>query len=834
MKRTVLRTVVPVLFFATVAPFLAAQQPLKPSSAALDQYLEAQHALASGDAAGALRALQAIAGGNDRTLRSALGDVDANASLAQLRRAFKPVAEAAAQWELPPDMIVVYCSDPAGGGIWVQKNGSIENPFGAANCGTPVVREAVTVHGYLNTYAVGESESATRLKASLLEIPLSVKALTRDLLTDQDVTDVNDAFKNAPEVTAEEGYLRPNYFLMRGFFGLNYRDGIREPIDGTVSINPFELEKIEVLKGPSSILYGKGDPGGIINFISKRPASVFGGIASLNGGSNGLKRGDFDLTGPLGGSIDGRLIMSLESTDSYRTSVKARSTYINPSLTYAPGPKTTLWVTGEYIDANSVPDQGVFLRPGAVVPALSTRSAFYGDPLDRSRIKSQRLQGQFETNFSDRWTFRAVLGGQQNTQKQLDRTYSLIDSGPTGYLGLLPPNLLYQIRYSETPKRDHVTGRIENLFTAESGSVKHQLLVGADYRNENEFLPQAATDHDLLDYTTGQRATSIFGLPFGAGLFYDYKSETHTSNHDLGLAAQDLIEIGTKLTVLAGVRFERDKTFARRTGFLTLQKVLGGVPTPLDANPAPRSSNNVAPRLGVVYRVTPETSVYGSYLTSFISPVPGLLTQSGDPLKPEKAGEWEIGVKTAIVPQRLMATAAAYQITKRDAFVFFPLYAENAGRERSKGVELDLTGAVTPDLNITAGVSSTNMKFLDGDPTLIGKTREGVPSTAWNLWAAYNPARLHGLMLGAGLSNISSVWGNYTNTAKLPGYTIVDAMAGYQANAWRLQLNLHNLGSSKGYWPTAGFSGGKDANLDPLTALPIPPRRWTLNLSYLF
>ena len=106
------------------------------------------------------------------------------------------------------------------------------------------MREQMEVRGYLNNYGAGESQSATRVEASLLEIPLSVKVLTRDLMNDQNATDVDEALKNAPEVTPLQGYLRPNYYLMRGFYGLNYRDGIREPIDGTVSINPFELDRI--------------------------------------------------------------------------------------------------------------------------------------------------------------------------------------------------------------------------------------------------------------------------------------------------------------------------------------------------------------------------------------------------------------------------------------------------------------------------------------------------------------------------------------------------------------------------------------------------------------
>jgi iron complex outermembrane receptor protein len=256
----------------------------------------------------------------------------------------------------------------------------------------------------------------------------------------------------------------------------------------------------------------------------------------------------------------------------------------------------------------------------------------------------------------------------------------------------------------------------------------------------------------------------------------------------------------------------------------------------LDAAPPAAESSSVAPRFGVVYKATPRLSFYGSYLTAFNSPGPGLLTQQGELLTPEHSRQVEGGVKTTLRQDRVFLTTAVYKSVKDDAFVFYTGYAENAGREEAAGVEIELVGSVTPEWSLIAGYTFTDMEFKESSPNLIGKTRPGVPEHSFSSWVQYAPsrARMRGWLFGAGVTAISEVWASYPNTATLDGYGSFDAMVGYERQQWRVQLNAANLTDALGYTPSGGFFAGADPNVNPMAALPLAPRRVTAHLSFRF
>ena len=214
---------------------------------------------------------------------------------------------------------------------------------------------------------------------------------------------------------------------------------------------------------------------------------------------------------------------------------------------------------------------------------------------------------------------------------------NLIDGASTGYLGLVQPNTLLRVRFEETPHRRYGYGRVENVWRFAHGTgggrVTHQLLASVDYRRDSEDLDTSfVIDHDVLSYVDGSTSSALLGglLPLGQGLIYNYNAATDTTQSDTGIAAQDLIAIGTRLNILAGLRFESNRIDTVRTGTEQITGAFGGPVVSLDSAPPPAESTSVAPRLGVVFKATPRLSFYGSYLTAFNSPVPGLLTQDGD------------------------------------------------------------------------------------------------------------------------------------------------------------------------------------------------------------
>jgi iron complex outermembrane receptor protein len=808
-----------------------------PSPETIRLYAQAQQALAAGDLQPAVAAARALSERGDAAIRALAARVAAATTLDEARQQFRALSASATNWTLPAGYVLVRCHETET--LWVQAEGTIANPFDGSNCGSVIdtrFHEQMTVRGYLNTYNDGETLSATRISASLMEIPLSVTPLTRDLMTDQNVTDVDDVMHNAPTVTPVLGLLRPNFYLMRGFYVLNYRDGVRAPIDGTITLDPAAIERIEILKGPSSILYGKGDPGGIINFLSRRPARTTSGSVNLSVGSAGVRRGSFDITGTLTESIAGRLIVSSDNSDSFRDEVTTQNLYVNPSLTFAFGPKTSLWLTGEYTRNDTVPDQGIFVRFGGEIPDMSTRERFYGNTGDSSIINGQRIQGEFETQMTPNWTLRAIVGREVYDQEKLVWTFQLLDSGPTGYLGAIPPDQLFQAQFNESPERHHNTARLESAFTFDAGTTKHQLVASADYREDVENLQTDILDHRLLNYVNGTVSTSLLNIPFGQGLFFQEHTRVEATGRDVGVAVQDLVELTPRLNLLAGVRFENNTITSRRTGFQQVFGILGGPVVPLDSAPDDSKTDNVSPRVGLLFKVTPNLSVYGSYLTAFFSPPPGALTLEGNPLDPESSSQREVGLKASLFDNRLLFTTSIYDIDKDDAFVFFPTHADNAGLEESRGFELDLTGALTNEINVMVGYSHTDMEFARGEERLIGKTRPGVPEHAFNVWGVYNaPAGpLNGFAAGLGAYYISKVWISYTNSGELPAYTTVDGMLAYRWGNWKAQMNLQNLNNAEGYSPSGGFAAGNDPNLTPGMAMPIGPRRVTFNLAYGF
>lgn len=807
-----------------------------PSPETVGLYADAQQALAAGELEPALQAVRALSERGDAETRALAARVASAPTLEEARRQFRALSASAANWTLPAGYVLVHCDQT--GSFWVQREGGIANPFDGGDCGSVLdtrFRDEITVRGYLNTYNDGETLSATRINASLMEIPLAVTPLTRDLMTDQNVTDIDDVMHNAPGVTPVLGLMRPNFYLIRGFYVLNYRDGVRAPIDGTVTLDPDTIERIEVLKGPSTILYGKGDPGGIVNFLTRRPATTLSGSASLNYGSEGLRRGSFGITGSLSDAIAGRLVVSNDGSDSFRDEVSTDNLYVNPSLTFALGAKTSLWLTGEYTKSDSVPDQGVFVRYGGALPELSTREHFYGTAGDFAKTSGRRIQAELETQITPDWTLRAIAGRESYDQELL-WTWQLVDSGPTGYLGLVPPNQLFQARFDESPERSHNTARVESIFAFDAGATKHQLLAVADYREDVDDLQTDILDDRLLDYDNEAIATSLLGVPLGQGHFYAEHTKVRATGRDVGFAVQDLIELTPRLNLLAGIRFENNTVTSRRTGSQQTFGVLGGPLLSLDSAPEDSQTDNIAPRAGLLFKLTPNASVYASYLTAFISPVPGLLTLEGTPLDPESSRQWEAGFKVSMLDNRLLLTSSVYDIAKNDAFVYYGTYADNAGLEESRGFEIDLTGALTPQVNLIAGYSYTDMEFVKGEARLEGKTRPGVPDHAANVWGVYNaPAGpLGGFSAGLGAYYISEVWISYTNSSQLPSYTTVDGMLAYQFGNWRAQLNMQNLNDAEGYSPSSGYAGGNDPNLTPAMAMPIGPRRVTVNLTYGF
>jgi len=690
----------------------------------------------------------------------------------------------------------------------------------------PVIElEALTVEGYAESYSEVQTDSATRLEVPLKEVPLSIQVLPRQLLADQGIIDVDEALKNVSGAAAIGGITsRPHYYAIRGFYNFNYRDGFRMPVDAYVGVNPFGLDKIEVLKGPSTILYGKGDPGGIVNFTSARPLTEFQGTVRATAGSEAYTRGDLDVTGPAGDMLAYRVIASYEDAGSYRDAVDSTTSYLNPSFSVFIGETSQLWVSYENAQLETVPDNGVLILADGSVPPFSGRSNFYGSREDVYEVDQHRFITEFETQISDTWKSRLSYAYDQGDVTDGSRLFNFIDAGPTGYLGLLPPDNVYRIRIEEAPEREANSLRWENHFDFATGSVEHQLLVAIDYRDESSTDTNTGVDHSLFNYVTGgvspEFDLGFFTLPFGQGFFYDEDFVIEGSIEDFGIAVQDLIKVNDRFNVLLGLRWEENETVSERTGQQTLNAAFGAPPVSLDTGELRSTSDDFSPRLGLLYQANDRLSLYASYLTSFISPIPGRLTEAGEPLKPEQAAQLEVGLKAELMEGRVFLNAAAFMIEKQDAFVNFPTFTENIGKEEAAGFEFDIAGALTEDVQIVASFGYVEMEFAEADALLRGNTRAGVPQTTASVWTMFAPEEWDGFSLGVGLFHAGETWANFTNTVEFESLNTVDAMVAYDVGPWRFQANLNNLTDELGYAANGGFASGLDPNTNPLYGYP--------------
>jgi iron complex outermembrane receptor protein len=699
------------------------------------------------------------------------------------------------------------------------------------------VLDSVRVTGYVDHYSARAPFSALRIDAPLSTVPLAVSVVTRDVLNDQAVSSLNDAFHYVAGVTPQAGTLtRPNFYAIRGFYAFTYRDGTRMMIDGEPPLNAATIQSIEVLKGPSSILYGRGEPGGLVNFETKRPIPIQRQWYQVQYGSNDARQVDVDVTGPLGGVSAYRVIGGVRDNGSYRKSVTDGQYYINPSLSFTLNDHSSLLLTGEVDRYSTITDLGYNMTASGSIPALYTRSYFLGAAdQPKSKINDERIDARFQTDINDNWQMRLSASHENPRQIDYNRIDAFIDAGPTGYLGLLPANNLYRRREGEEAPRNYTNALFENEFNFHylmgDLQVKHQLLVSADWRREHEDRTVTATDYDLFDYSTGQSITLLptpygFSVPFGQKMLWDERTQSLTTTTDGGVSAQDLVGLGGQTHLLLGLRYESNRIESSRTGGYTQNAILGGQFTSEAASPPTSTTSHASPRVGLLVDVTPTVHVYGSYLTSFEAPIPGLLTAGGATLKPELGKQLEGGVKTDLLDGRAEFTASVFDIKKTDAIVINGPYGENVGEEHVPGYEADLTGSVTPELRLIGSFAHQDQKFTKGDTSLVGRSRPGLPKTQASVWGMYDLTKqIRGVSIGAGAHYQDKMYASSTNKTTLPGGTTLDAMIGYAGKGWDVQLNVMNITNTLTYAPTGPFNAGTDPNVYPVTVLPSAPSR---------
>ncbi len=613
-------------------------------------------------------------------------------------------------------------------------------------------------------FSAASSTTATKMSAPLIEIPQSVSVITADQMTSRNVQTVNEAIRYTGSVDVDTygNETRFDWINIRGFdqstYGL-YRDNSRWQ-SGSVSgqIDPYLIQEVDIVKGPSSVLYGQNQPGGLVNLVTKRPPSRPLREVVLSYGSFNRMQVAADLGGPLGESnFRYRLTGLVRESDTQVDRVPDNRWFIAPALTWAPSQATTWTFLADYQKDDTgwsmfLPSQGTFRpNPNGNVP----RETFVGEPsydyFDRDQWSAGSL---FEHQLNETWTVRNTM-----------RYSSIKYDGKDVFGGGLQADMrtLNRFGFGNTLDLGLFTMDTNAAMRAKTGNVAHSVLFGVDYSDSESDLISGFSFAEPIDIYE-----PVYGKPVPDLFIY---SSVRQPVSLLGIYVQDHMKIGSRW--VATVAGRHDSTD------ITTEQRIGGVTTK-------QSPSEVTGRVGLTYLSEMGLAPYASYSTSFL-PVSGT-TFAGDVFEPTSGKQIEGGVKFQPKRSNSFLTASVFQIEQTNVSVPDPDNPFNSiqqGEIRSRGFEIEAIGNLATSLNFNASFSHLDQEITrTTDAAALGKRPPLAPDQLFALGGEYTlgSGPLAGLGFGAGIRHVGSRAGDTANTIEVPSYTLFDASMRY---LWR-------------------------------------------------
>ncbi|MEI7062658.1 TonB-dependent siderophore receptor [Dickeya chrysanthemi] len=645
-------------------------------------------------------------------------------------------------------------------------------------------------------YQPHSAVTGTRTDSRLLDIPQAVNIVPQQVLEDQAVRSLDDALYNVSGITQANTLGGTQDAVMKRGFGDN-RDGsiLR---DGVRSIQARNVtpttERVEVLKGPASMLYGWGEPGGMINIISKKPelvqkTHIEGWNSSFNGGG-----GQLDITGPLSTSgLAYRMIVDHDETDYWRNFGRNRQTTIAPSLMWY-GDSTTVRVAYEHMEYLTPFDRGTVIDSRTGKPVATPRERRFDEAYNATRGDQDTLTFQMENTINDRWKTKLNYAYSRNTYNDNQaRAMSL------------NPNTGFLTRRADATQDAHSQSQNVQLTLngdTDWGGVNHQLLFGFDHeadRTHRGNMIRGRTNSSFNVYNP------VYGLFPASNSVLATESDQKEDVDSTGIFMQDAIRLDEHWMLLGGVRYDRFD-------------VMSGKGRPFVTN-TDRSDSRVVPRAGVVYNLTSYASLYTSYSESF-KPNSAINKPIGEAMEPEVGRSYEVGAKLDL-PNRITANLALFDIQKRNVMVdelqtingISETVTRTAGKVRSQGVEVDVAGKLTDNLSLIGSYAFTDAR-VTADPTNQGNEMGNVARHTASLFLTndFGTMGLHAgddLRAGIGARYVGRRPGDAANSFFLDDYTVADAFVAYNVpiNGYKVkwQLNIKNL-FDKTYYPSSGSS----------------------------
>jgi iron complex outermembrane receptor protein len=646
---------------------------------------------------------------------------------------------------------------------------SAETSLPAVTVRESAVQETAT--GPVVGYRAKRAATATKTDTLLSETPQAVTVVTSQQILDQGATNLQDALGYAAGVRSDAYGLdsRTDSVRVRGANPDNYLDGLREAYGYYTSrtrADPYTLERLEVLRGPSGMLFGAGTAAGVVNMVSKRPQAEAQREVGVQFGSNGRKQLQLDLTGPL--TQDGewlyRLVAIQRSSNTQVDHVPDDRSLLAPSLTWRPNAATSLTLQALWQKDKSGSTSQFFPWEGTLLPNPNGQlptSRFIGEPGDYYDSERKSIGWLFEHKFNDTWTVRQNFRISTNEN---DNRYHYGDffSSP-GSWGSDPVAKRRLGRINDSSlTRNRITAldnHAEGHFT--TGELKHTLLVGADFARHSENTWSGMTVSDIDAYAP----------VYGNLLVPERSALPGTTQRQTGFYLQDQMKLDNWI-VTAGLRHD---------------KAVSGAEGRSD-----EETSATTKRLGLMYAHPSGWSPYVSYSESF-TPQAAIKGQLFTPLRGE---QWELGLKYEPAGHTLAYSAALYDLREKNQIASpLPNVYTQVGATRTKGLELEAKGSITRNLDLVAHYNYTELD----------KQLEGLPKHQASAWAKYrfSVAGVNGFSAGAGVRWMGAFRDPQGggNGPEIPAAALLDVMFAYDTAQWRYALNINNA-TDKTYFST--------------------------------
>ncbi|HGY5237966.1 TPA: TonB-dependent receptor [Aeromonas salmonicida subsp. pectinolytica] len=664
----------------------------------------------------------------------------------------------------------------------------------ALSAGARAEDETMTVVGKRSQHE--EVATATRTNTPAKLVPQAIDSVKASELTAFGQPTLSEALTGIPGVNAS-GDTRFDSVNIRGFSASNdfYLDGFRDDMQYTRDLG--NIERVEVLKGPAAVLYGRGSTGGIINRVSKKPQKGQESSVTALVGSFDTRRVAADLNAEAGERVQLRLNLAQEDKDSFRNDVTSKRTLLAPSANWEISDKLNWLVQYERNAHDRTPDRGI---PGVNGRPADVPKEFVYSDTRRDFIDdvAQSTRSRLSWDINDQWQLRQQLG-YSTLDSQFDNTYVTSVKG----------DQVTRARWQQDLKANSLISNTEAEGQLQTGPVEHRLLIGFE-QNWQERTPK------LYQNASPIPAGNLYdpgSLPTYDGAM-KLSSDANHKVRGYGLYLQDQLSLGD-WHLVGGLRRD-DFTVTSRRNDLNKEETL--------------SVTSLSPRLGLVWNPLEDHAFYTSYSKTF-TPVGGELIgitpgDKNNALDPQNTRLYEGGVKSDWLDGRLATTLSLYRLemyNKRSKDPLDPTKVTLTGLQRTDGIELSARAQLTDEIYLRGGIAIQDAEQVKADADLQGKRPMNVSRQNGQLFAGYESGQ-QGWFGETGVTAVGDRFADNANTTTLPGYARFDARAGYRWQQWEAQLSAENL-TDHDYFVSATSAS---------QILPGTPRQLNLSAAYRF